>query len=64
MVLEIRQKYKKKKKEVKLSLQQAAKVYGVVRSPVYHIFLYNRLTDGSEFVSLTRRLKVRQTVIF
>jgi hypothetical protein len=40
---------------VKLSLQQAVKAHKVVRRRGSHIFLNNRLTDGGEVVSLTRR---------
>jgi hypothetical protein len=39
----------------KLSLQQAMKAHRVVRRRGSHIFLDNRLTDGGEVVSPTRR---------
>jgi hypothetical protein len=43
------------KVKVKLSLQQAVKAHRVVRRRGSHIFLDNRVAEGGEIVSLTRR---------
>jgi hypothetical protein len=41
--------------KVKISLYQAVETHRVVRRRGCHIFLDNRLTDGGEVVSHTRR---------
>jgi hypothetical protein len=44
---------------VKLSLQQAVEAHRIVRRRCSHIFQDNRITDGGEVVSLTRRPSFR-----